>query len=119
MATNNQGWRIDKHIPVAVIIAIAVQTAGVIWWASDLSTRIDILERFRIEQLQSSKEDAERIRNLEGQVPAILNELENINKGIDRIDKKLDKISAIHFPLTYEPDYLTLSLTELSEVNIS
>lgn len=37
-------WRIDKRIPVSVILTLLVQTAAVIIWAMTLQTRIALLE---------------------------------------------------------------------------
>lgn len=42
-------WTIDKHIPLAMIGAIAMQSAVAIWWAATFSAsitgRVDVLER--------------------------------------------------------------------------
>ena len=38
------GWAIDKKIPVALIITLLVQTAGFAFWVGQLSVRIDQLE---------------------------------------------------------------------------
>ena len=37
-------WMIDKHVPVSLIFAIAVQTAGVFWWAAGVNNRVEALE---------------------------------------------------------------------------
>ena len=42
---DNRGWRIDKHIPVALLIAILIQTCGAIWWAASISGRVSTLEQ--------------------------------------------------------------------------
>ena len=38
-------WHVDKTIPLPLLFAIAVQTAGAVWWASSLSSRVSALER--------------------------------------------------------------------------
>lgn len=60
-------WHLDKRVPVAIIVAIVVQTAGMVWWASSLSERVNTLER----QAQSSAPQVERIVRLETQLEAI------------------------------------------------
>ncbi len=37
-------WRLDKHIPVALILAIILQGAATVWWASSISARVEMLE---------------------------------------------------------------------------
>jgi hypothetical protein len=34
-------WHLDKRVPISLIAALAVQTAGIVWWASSLSARVD------------------------------------------------------------------------------
>lgn len=34
------GWRLDKHVPIAVVGAILLQAGSTIWWASTVETRI-------------------------------------------------------------------------------
>jgi nitrogen fixation-related uncharacterized protein len=34
-------WHFDKRVPIALILAIFVQTAGAIWWASSVNSYID------------------------------------------------------------------------------
>lgn len=42
-------WMIDRHIPVAIVIALILQTGTWIWWAASFSTattaRLDVLEQ--------------------------------------------------------------------------
>lgn len=34
-------WHFDKRVPIALILAIFVQTAGAIWWASSVNSYIE------------------------------------------------------------------------------
>ena len=43
----DSNWRIDKHIPIALVGAILLQTAAGIWWAATTNGRVDGLERDR------------------------------------------------------------------------
>ena len=38
-------WHLRKEIPVALIFAIFVQTAGALWWAASMTERMDQIER--------------------------------------------------------------------------
>jgi hypothetical protein len=37
----NSVWHLDRRVPIAIITALAVQTAGIVWWAASLSARVD------------------------------------------------------------------------------
>jgi hypothetical protein len=34
-------WKLDRHIPIAVIFTIIMQTGVAIWWMADLSSRLE------------------------------------------------------------------------------
>lgn len=69
-------WHLDKKVPIALIFAIFVQTAGAFWWASNITSRVDSLEKkqdsttlladrvLRLEvKLESSNQILEEIRD--------------------------------------------------------
>ena len=37
-------WVVDRHIPVATIFALALQTAAIVWWAAGMAQRVQELE---------------------------------------------------------------------------
>jgi hypothetical protein len=37
-------WHLDKRIPIALIVTIALQTAMAVWWAAAITTRQGYLE---------------------------------------------------------------------------
>ena len=37
----HEPWHLDKRVPLALILALLVQTAGMVWWAATLSSRVD------------------------------------------------------------------------------
>lgn len=38
-------WQIDKHVPIALLFAIAIQTGGALWWAATINSRVTVLEQ--------------------------------------------------------------------------
>lgn len=58
---SDRDWKVEKSIPIALIITIAVQTVGVAWWASNLTSRVEQLER----QMSGAAWQAERIIRLD------------------------------------------------------
>jgi hypothetical protein len=53
-------WTVDRRLPIALLLAIAVQSATVAWWAATLSTRIEGLEK-RQEAVSSQGERLVRV----------------------------------------------------------
>lgn len=60
-------WHLQKGVPISLIIAIMLQTAGAAWWASGVSTRIDYLEH----RAQIIDPQIERTARLEERVNTI------------------------------------------------
>lgn len=52
-------WHLDKRVPIALIVALAIQTGGAIWWASSINQRV-VSNEASIVGLKSSR-DADRI----------------------------------------------------------
>lgn len=45
MADDCEHWTVDRRIPLALVFAIAVQTAGIVWWSAATSERLASLEK--------------------------------------------------------------------------
>lgn len=89
------GWQIDKHIPLAVLFALVVQTSGIVWWAATMDARVVRLEeqvtggtddRYRASRAQSDfRLRDDRIARNAGDIAAI-------NGMIISLDIKMDKM---------------------------
>lgn len=77
-------WKIDKHIPVAVIMAILVQTFAVIWWAAQLETRVKILEI----DIAQNTQLIERVSRVEEKVSALKDSSRRIEIKLDELRRK-------------------------------
>jgi hypothetical protein len=53
----DEGWRIDRRLPVALVGAILLQTAMAVWWASDIDGRVSSLEEQRVAALAERSAD--------------------------------------------------------------
>jgi len=78
-----QDWKIDKHIPVAVIVAICVQTFAVIWWAAQLETRVNVLEN----QLTQNTMLIDRVSRVEEKVSALRDSSRRIELKLDALKR--------------------------------
>lgn len=38
-------WHVDRRVPIPLLLAIGLQTAGAIWWASGINQRVAVLEK--------------------------------------------------------------------------
>jgi hypothetical protein len=61
-SNRHERWHIGKEIPLAVLLMLFVQTGGGIWWAANVSAKIDYaintMEEFKRERY--TREDARR-----------------------------------------------------------
>lgn len=55
-------WHVGREIPIAVLVMLAIQTGGGIWWLSGVSQKLDsvIAQVAEIKQERYTKEDARR-----------------------------------------------------------
>jgi len=74
------GWHFDKRIPVALIITLGLQTAGVFFWMGQLSVRIDQLENRAL----SAATNSSRLTRLEVQ-------LEQVGATLKRIEQRMER----------------------------
>lgn len=75
-------WHLDKRVPIALIVAMAVQTAGALVWAGAAMQRIDYLER----EVSASSRIGERTARVEEQ-------MRYLRQSVDRIETKLDRLT--------------------------
>ena len=78
-------WHLDKRIPIALIVAIAMQTGAGIWWLSSINSRVNSLELQAGPTLAGAASRESRIVRLETQ-------FENLITTMRRIDEKLDRV---------------------------
>ena len=81
--TNEQRFRLDRRIPVALVFAFVLQTGGALFWAGSAAQRISEVER----QTQANATAAERVVRLEEKVSAMHQQLSRIELKIDRLSE--------------------------------
>lgn len=72
----SRSWHLDKRVPVALLISLAVQTGAIIWWAAGITARLEQVER----QQAASAPHSERLTRVETR-------LEAVQSGIERIER--------------------------------
>jgi len=68
-------WHLDRRVPLALIVSLAAQTAGMVWWAANLAARVE-QHAAQIDALRS----AETARAIEDR---------RISEGLARLDERL------------------------------
>jgi len=79
----SRNWRMDRQITAGVLIAVFLQTGGVLIWAGREATRIEVIEQ----RLDRQSNIAERLTRLEEQVFAA-------RAALERVEHKLDQAEA-------------------------
>lgn len=57
-------WSLDKKVPLALIVAMVVQTLAAVWWAGSAAERLAALER----RVEATAPMSERLAKLEERV---------------------------------------------------
>lgn len=72
---DDNGWALDKKIPVALIMTLLVQTAGFAFWVGQLSIRIDQLEV----QSQRYLTNGDRLTRLEVRIDNLIETVRDLD----------------------------------------
>lgn len=76
----NERWKLDRQVPIALVVTIALQTGAALMWSGAAAERLSTLEA------RSSRTDemAERTARLEEQSNAMRASLVRIEEKLDR-----------------------------------
>jgi hypothetical protein len=96
---NGEPWHLDKRVPVAIIFALLIQTAGAVWWASAMSSSVAALREAdsRLEaadvqiRIDATSREA-RLRLVEQGATRMETKLEAIVEGINRLSVQIDRL---------------------------
>lgn len=86
---NPEPWHLDRRVPIALILTVAIQTAGMVWWASALSSQVASHDRWIQKAevtLARSAEDDRRTSELLGRLDERLGSLQ---RSIDQLARTL------------------------------
>jgi hypothetical protein len=78
-----EAWHLDKKVPVTIIVALVLQTLGIIYVGTAWKTEVD----FRISSLERLNEDS---KSQEGRIIAVEQQLNYITDSLKRIEAKLE-----------------------------
>lgn len=85
-------WHLDKKVPIALIITIAIQTAAAIWWAAsvngdveDQERRITMLESNGVKATSDDQRTMERLTRIETQIENQTEMMRDVRHSINRL----------------------------------
>ena len=74
-------WHLDKRVPIALILAILVQTATVIWWARGLDARVSALE----EGKGATASQSNQLNNIATDVAVLKSQMGDIKIAVEKL----------------------------------
>lgn len=94
MTGTKEPWHLDKRVPLALILTILGQTALAGWFAASLASRVDTLERDVERQRLVDMQQTSAINESQRQDAAQSQKLENILDIVERMDRRLERLTA-------------------------
>ena len=93
--TNQNQWHLDKRVPVTMIIAILIQTVAVIWYMSELNSRVGSTE-LRVAELEfNEREITKSVLNNTVSAAVTTSSLINIQQSLDHIETEIRAIRSL------------------------
>ena len=88
---DDQQWHLDKRVPIALIVAIAIQSGGAIWWASSIQGRVLSNERSitRLDTSVEAQRDAAQLQAI--QLGRIEEQITGLRSDIGRLVSALER----------------------------
>lgn len=81
-------WTIEKKVPVALLIALAIQTGVAFWWAASTSERINTLERQSALYSAAAPLQADRLTRMEVQIGSVKESMVEIKNDIKSLVRR-------------------------------
>lgn len=69
-------WHLDKRVPISIIVALAVQSAAILWWAATLEARVGTLEV----AMDANSDTSERLTRIEVILERVERNQETMNR---------------------------------------
>lgn len=77
-ARSDSQWHLDKRVPIALVVTIMLQTAGIVWWAATLTANQERLNEKVVEQ--------------QAQINRFINERDDNRDRLTRLETQLTEI---------------------------
>ena len=81
-------WHLDKRVPLALIVTIALQTAGAFYWAGVINRRVEHVED-RLERIETTI----GVQRHEARISVIESNISGIRVTLNRMEAKIDQLA--------------------------
>ncbi len=79
-------WHIGREIPLAVILVLMIQTAGVIWWAASTSAKVDFMKETNVAaSIVQAAVDRRQDDESQRSETRIMTQLDKLNVKLDKL----------------------------------
>lgn len=86
------GWHADRRVPIALIFTILMQSGVVIWWAADMSAKVDQIIQTQADDRASIADNRNQVRGLQRNEAAVEERLRSIDASQQRIENSVTEI---------------------------
>jgi hypothetical protein len=93
-----EAWHLDKKVPISLIVFFIFQTAGFIWWASEINStvkehdhRLIMAEAFENRMDGDGRTVTDRLARLEEKSTSTLSSLQHIENLLERQEDRQRK----------------------------
>lgn len=81
---SDNAWHLDKRVPIALILALLLQTASGVWWGARIDARVAALEATDLSRASSN----ERLARVEENLKAQSETLVRIDRRLERMEER-------------------------------
>lgn len=77
---DDDAWHLDKRVPISLLAAILMQTAGFVWWGATTQEKVAVLK----ERLDAIAPNSDRLTRVEVKVDGVqqsINRIEGYIRG--------------------------------------
>jgi hypothetical protein len=78
-------WKIDRHVPIALIVALCLQLISALIWATKLDARVTQIEQQSI----STRSFAERFARIEERLNSVSQDTHMVKQLLSRLSERL------------------------------
>jgi|SRR5580698_11425013 hypothetical protein len=86
------GWKIDKRIPVPMLLAILAQTMAIVIWGTHLDDRVVMLERTSVTTEQYAHVD-EKMNTVKDNMSTMKDDVSSLRKDVQDIKDDIRRLA--------------------------
>jgi len=94
-SSQQQGWHLDRRVPVTIILALVLQTMGGVWWGARLDARVEsntarlaAAEALLTNQIAERSAMVERLARIEERANAQVDLLREIARRLQALEER-------------------------------